>query len=30
MQPLNDLFYEGMSQELFQKTVPLIKMDQNV
>lgn len=28
MQPLNDLFYEGMSQELFQKTVPLIKMDQ--
>src|SRR5690554_6400151 len=28
MKPLNDLFYEGMSQELFQKTVPLIKMDQ--
>jgi len=28
MQPLNDLFYEGMSQELFQQTIPLIRMDQ--
>ena len=27
MKPLNDLFREGMSKELFQKTVPLIKLD---
>lgn len=25
--PLNDLFTEGISKELFQKTIPLIKMD---
>lgn len=28
MKPLNDLFYEGMSQELYQKTIPLVQMDQ--
>lgn len=27
MLPLNQLFYEGMSRELFQKTIPLIKLD---
>ncbi|MDY0210545.1 MAG: hypothetical protein RBQ91_03960 [Acholeplasma sp.] len=27
MAPLNDLFYEGMNSELFQKTIPLIKLD---
>ncbi|HPG43105.1 MAG TPA: hypothetical protein PLJ98_04770 [Acholeplasmataceae bacterium] len=27
MKPLNDLFTEGMSKALFQKTIPLIKMD---
>ncbi len=27
MFPLNQLFYEGMSRELFQKTIPLIKLD---
>lgn len=27
MQPLNALFREGMSQELFQKTVPFIELD---
>ncbi|WP_025724762.1 MAG1210 family protein [Acholeplasma granularum] len=27
MAPLNNSFYEGISQELFQQTIPLIKMD---
>lgn len=27
MLPLNQLFYEGMSKEIFSKTIPLIKLD---